>query len=296
MIINRANLTAATTGFKTIFNNAFASAASDYAKVAMVVPSATKQEVYAWLGTTTRFREWIGARVVQNLSTHDFTIKNRPFENTIAVNRDDIEDDTIGVYTPLFQGLGNDAKTHPDELVFSLLKAGTSTTCYDGQPFFATNHPVINEKGKTTSVANFQDGASPAWYLLDTSKPVKPLIFQKRREYNFVSKTQLTDDNVFDLNEFVYGADARVNAGVGLWQLAYASKAELTTDNLSAAIAAMMEVKGDNGRPLNVKSTLLVAPPSLRTKALTLIKAETIEATTNINRDVVEVLVSPWLA
>lgn len=291
MLINRAALAAATTGFKTLFNTAFSAAPSDWDKVAMLVPSAARQETYAWLGTTTRFREWIGDRVVQNLGTHDFTIKNKTFENTVAVQREDIEDDAIGVYSPLFQSLGADARTHPDELVFALLKAGTSTLCYDGQYFFDTDHPVADN-----SVANLTAGDATAWYLLDTSKPVKPLIFQKRRDYTFIAKTELTDDNVWRSKEFVFGADARVNAGVGLWQLAHCSRAALSADSLNAAIAAMMSVKGDNGKPLNVRPTLLVVPPTLRTTALTLIKAETIEGTTNPNRDAVEVLVSPWLA
>ncbi len=296
MIINRATLQAVTTGFKVIFNNAFATAASDYEKLAMVVPSSTKQETYAWLGTTTRFREWIGDRVIQNLGTHDFTIKNKSFEDTIGVNRDDIEDDTIGVYKPLFEQLGQDAKTHPDELVFSLLKTGFAAKCYDGQYFFDTDHPVIGEDGSPVSVSNMQAGSGAPWYLLDVTKAVKPIIFQKRRDYQFVSMDQLTDEAVFSRKEYRYGADCRVNVGFGLWQVAYASKADLTADNLNAAIAAMQSLKGDNGKPLNIRPSLLVVPPQLRAKALTLVKAETIESTTNINRDVVDVLSTSWLA
>lgn len=296
MIVNRASLTNLFTGFRTTFNNAFAAAESLYEKIAMVVPSTTKQEVYAWLGTVTRFREWIGDRVIQNISTHDFTIKNKSFENTIGVDRDDIEDDSIGLYSPVVGQLGMDAKTHPDELVFGLLKNGFTGKCYDGQYFFDTDHPVIDETGAAVSVSNYQAGAGAAWFLLDTSKVVKPIIFQKRRDYQFVAMDSMTDEVVFSAKKFRYGVDCRVNAGYGLWQLAYASKAALTKDNLNAAIAAMSSFKGDNGKPLNVKPTLLVAPPSLRATALELVKAQTIEGTTNVNRDVVEVLVAPWLA
>ncbi|SBW13039.1 Major head subunit [uncultured Alphaproteobacteria bacterium] len=296
MIINRATLLAANTGFKVIFNNAFSAAASDYEKLAMVVPSSTAQETYAWLGSTTRFREWVGDRVIQNLGTHDFTIKNKSFEATIGVSRDTIEDDSIGVYTPLFQQLGQEAKTHPDELVFALLKAGFATKCYDGQYFFDTDHPVIGADGAVVSVSNMQAGSGAPWYLLDATKAVKPIIFQKRRDYQFIAMDQLTDEAVFSRKEFRYGVDARANVGFGLWQVAYASKADLTADNLNAAIAAMQSLKGDNGKPLNIRPSLLVVPPQLRAKALTLVKAETIESTTNINRDVVDVLSTSWLA
>lgn len=47
-------------------------------------------------------REWIGEREVQALAAYDYLIKNKKFEMTIGVPRDDIEDDKYGVYTPLF--------------------------------------------------------------------------------------------------------------------------------------------------------------------------------------------------
>ena len=34
------------------------------------------------------------------------------------------------------------------------------------------------------------------------------------------------DDNVFFKKEFIYGVDARCNAGYGLWQLAFGSTGE----------------------------------------------------------------------
>ena len=61
------------------------------------------------------------------------------------------------------------------------------------------------------------------WFLLCTSKVIKPFIFQNRRKPALVAKTAASDDNVFMRNEYLYGADARCNAGFGLWQLAYGS-------------------------------------------------------------------------
>lgn len=60
-----------------------------------------------------------------------------------------------------------------------------------------------------------------AWYLLDVSRTVKPFIFQRRSQPNFIAKFNLNDDNVFWHREFVWGVDYRANAGYGLWQLAY---------------------------------------------------------------------------
>lgn len=64
------------------------------------------------------------------------------------------------------------------------------------------------------------------WCLLDTTKPIKPFIFQNRKPAKFTSKTAPTDDNVFFSKEYVYGTDARGNAGYGMWQMAYGSTGE----------------------------------------------------------------------
>lgn len=295
MIINRANLTFLTTGFKSIFQGAFDTAPSAWNQIAMEVTSTGKQEVYGWLGANTRFREWIGDRQIQNFTTSDWTIKNLPFENTVAVDRYDIEDDSYGLYRPVFSQLGQDAKTHPDELVFGLLKAGFNSLCYDGQYFFDIDHPVQDAQGVSQSVSNFGGGAGTAWYLIDTSKAVKPIILQKRQDYRFVVLDKETDENVFMRREFIYGADARLNVGYALWRLAYASKQTLDATNYAAARTAMMSFTGDGGRPLNVNPTLLVVPPSLEAAARQLLNAEIISSTTNVYRNTAQLLVTPWL-
>ena len=66
-------------------------------------------------------------------------------------------------------------------------------------------------------------GHDSAWFLLSTSRPLKPLIYQERKKAKFVSKTAETDDNVFMKKQFLYGADSRGNAGFGFWQMAYGS-------------------------------------------------------------------------
>lgn len=297
MIINSGNLKTLNVAFKAAFAQAFADALVDYDQIVLEVKSTTATEEYGWLGQTTGFREWIGDRVIQNLKQHGYSIKNRTFENTVGVPREAIEDDQYGVYTPLMAQLGQDAKEHPAELVYALLKDGFNQKCYDGQNFFDTDHPVLNKAGVEQSVSNFQGGAGTPWFLLDTTRMIRPILLQKRKPYNFVAKNQETDENVFTRKEFVYGVDARLNVGFGLWQLAYASKQTLDATNFSAAYAAMQGLKGDNERPLGIRPKLLVVPPTLREAALEVVKAERNAAgATNINRDVVDVLVTPWLA
>lgn len=291
MIINQAALQAVYKSFKTIFSEAFQGVETLYQKVAMVVPSSVREETYAWLGAFPRMREWVGERHIRNLELHSYTIKNKDWEATIEVDRNDIEDDSIGVYRPIVAELGRSAAAHPDELVFTLLSQGFTTPCYDGQYFFDTDHPV----GSGT-VSNHGGGAGTAWYLLDAGKAVKPLIFQSRREVEFVSKDRPDDEGVFMRKKYVYGVDRRDNAGFGLWQLAYASKDALNAANYGAARTAMMSFKDNEGKPLYINPGLLVVPPSLEAEARELLMNERdTSGATNKWKGSAELLVAPWL-
>ena len=61
------------------------------------------------------------------------------------------------------------------------------------------------------------------WHLLDTSKAVKPIIFQPRKKPVFVQQTDTSSDAVFMRKKFKFGAEARGAAGYGLWQMAVGS-------------------------------------------------------------------------
>lgn len=297
MIINTSALAMLFTGFKALFQGAFDGAPTQWERIAMTIPSSTSQEVYAWLGQFPGFREWLGDRVINNLKTHNYTIRNLTWENTVGVPRTSIEDDNYGVFGPMFQELGRTAKVHPDELVFALLAEGFASVCYDGKPFFAADHPVLDKDGVSHGVSNTGGGAGTPWYLLDTSRAVRPIILQKRRDYAFTTKDQPDDDNVFMRQEYLYGADARLNVGYGLWQLAYASKDDLDATNYGAARATMMSLKGDRGRQLGIKPNLLVVPPTLEGAGLEILNAERTQAgATNVYKGTAELMVCPWLA
>jgi phage major head subunit gpT-like protein len=113
----------------------------------------------------------------QGHGAQGYTITNKLFEASVSVPRVDIEDDSVGVYKPLFGEMGRAAKSFPDELIFGLLGLGRTTLCYDNQYFFDVDHPVYptwtDRRG--ANVANFIDeaGGTP-WYLLDTSRVIKP--------------------------------------------------------------------------------------------------------------------------
>lgn len=297
LVINRANITILNQAFNGLFKNGLQSVTPQWNKVATLVPSTTGEEKYAWLGKSTKFREWIGDRQMQNLKVHDYAIKNKDFENTVVVDRNDIADDKYGVYNIPMQGLGEDAALHPDELVFNMLKKGDSTLCYDGQYFFDTDHPV-GPAGAVTSVSNHQGGSSTGWYLLNVGRLLKPVLYQERQKYQFTALTSPDDPNVFHKKEFVYGSDGRSNVGFGLWQMAFFSKQTLDKAAYADARARMNSIKFDNGQPVNQGGQfLLVVPPSLEAAALELLNAErAANGSTNVYRGTAEIFNCPWLA
>jgi phage major head subunit gpT-like protein len=297
MLINGANIASLFQGFNTSFNKGQQGAPSRYKEVAMVVPSTTLETTYGWLGQIPRLREWLGDRYINSLEAHSYAVKNKLFETSIQVKRTDIEDDQFGIYGPLMEEIGRAAGDHPDELIFALLANGFSTPCYDGQNFFDADHPVGGIE--VTSVSNMQAGAGVPWFLLDTSRAIKPLLFQERIPYSFQSLTKDTDENVFMRDEYLYGVRARVNAGFGLWQLAYGSKASLDAANYTSARSAMMALKSDEGRPMGIVPNKLVVGPSLEQAGRVLVNNELTAsggvAVSNEWAGSVELVVVPWL-
>src|SRR5579872_6014386 len=177
MELSAQNLSALFTGFDVVFQRGFDKPPSYYESICSIVRSSSRVSTYPWLGRTTKFREWLGDRVIQALEAHSYTIANRNFEDTISIDCNDIEDDTYGVYEPIIEQLGWDTKVHPDMLLFSTIKAAVNTPSsvlgYDGQAFFSAAHPVGPMGSGQAQVANINSSGSGAyWFLIDASRPI----------------------------------------------------------------------------------------------------------------------------
>jgi phage major head subunit gpT-like protein len=302
MIVNKSNLDEIFKNIKTTFQKAFDAAPALWEKVAMLVPSTGSENDYKWLANFPRMRKWVGDKVVKALEAFKYTIVNDDWEATIEVNRNDIEDDNLGVIKPQAEMAGFSAKQLPDEIVFDLVNNGFTNLCYDGQFFFDTDHPVRGANGVVASVSNkgtaalsiatlalatasyggartalakmkddegrplnvsgnvllvppaledtgralltvdrLEDGkpnpykgtatlvvapwltSDTAWFLLDTTKPIKPFLFQERKKPVLVAQIDPNADGVFMRKKYLYSVEARGAGGYGFWQLAYGS-------------------------------------------------------------------------
>lgn len=294
-LVNGGKLAAFKTAFNAKFNQGFGAIKPIYNQIAMITKSSTAEEAYGWLGQLPQIREWLGDRHIKSLRGEAFKIENRKFESTISIQRTDFEDDRIGIYAPIFDDLGRRVAEFPDRLLAELIVNGTSSMCYDGQYFFDTDHPIQLDGG-TVSASNYQDGAGPAWYLLDLTQAFKPFIYQERMPFDFAALNHQTDETVFMRDEYIYGTRGRCNVGFGLWQLAYASKAELNADNFETVRTAMAKRIGDSGSLLGVRPTALLVPVELEGKARKLLKNMLGEGgASNSWVDSAELIVSPWL-
>lgn len=297
MIVNVKNVKQIFINLKATFQKAFDQSPTDWQKVAMEVPSNGKENDYSWLSRFPKMREWIGDKVIKSLAAFHYTIRNKDWEATVEVDRNDIEDDQLMGYALQAKGAGQSAAELPADIVAALISNGFTNLCYDGQMFFDTDHLVagksVSNRGtkklKVGSLAEakasygaartamrslkddegaslkirpnllvvppaleddanylmtaekFPDGtpnpyrntaevlvmpelsSDSAWFLFDTTKPVKPLIYQLRKKPVFVEQMDYNSDNVFKRKKFLFGAEARCNGGYGFWQMAFGS-------------------------------------------------------------------------
>ncbi len=300
MMITKAVLAALQTSVSFIFAGAYRDTPTPIDQLATVVSSSHSIETYGWMQRLLAMREWIGPRVKQGLQTQAYTLKNRTFEATLACDREEIEDDSLGLFEPRARELGRIAARIWFQLLIDALAAGTSALGFDGVAFFSASHPLnpagvqsnlnlstaidntLTAAGDDANAAKFNTvvsamrnysgedgrllGVTPThvivppsrelavrrvlntalisggstnvmngylqimvipelestptiWYVADLSAPIKPLILQKRKEVELVSKVSLDSDNVFWEREFIWGIDCRGVAGYGPWWL-----------------------------------------------------------------------------
>lgn len=151
MLVNRATITAVFVSLKTTFLNAFDAAPSQWEKTAMKVPSGSGQNDYAWLSLFPKMKKWIGDKVIKQLEAFKYTVVNDDWEATVEVDRNDMEDDNLGIYAPQAQMAGYSARQLPDEIVADLKNNAFTNKCYDGQYFYDTDHPVGEAKTSTSN-------------------------------------------------------------------------------------------------------------------------------------------------
>lgn len=108
--------------------------------LAMQFSSDQESETYRWLGQVPAMREWIGGRLAKPLRDDGVIIANKPWEATLEIPVDWMMRDKTGQIQVRINELAARAQSHWADLLTTLILAGESTNCYDGQYFFDTDH------------------------------------------------------------------------------------------------------------------------------------------------------------
>jgi len=160
-------LSAMYTNLKAVYLQSFEAAqnADPWQRLVMEVPSTTLTETYEWLGSVPKMSEWVDERKVGDLSEETFSLTNKHYEATVAVDRNALDDNRLGMILPRVRQLGMEAARYPRELVMDVITAGTSLTGYDGKALFANDHTGGDNLlvGAGTSVANIQSDLAEAF-------------------------------------------------------------------------------------------------------------------------------------
>ena len=117
-------------------------------------------EDYAWLGNVKGMSEWLGARQFQTLREFQYFIKNRKWEDSLAIKEEDYEFDKLGQIIARINELSDAAGNHPLELLTELIIAGENTPCYDGESFYDTDH-AEGESGTQSNIVSVDISSLP---------------------------------------------------------------------------------------------------------------------------------------
>lgn len=150
--MNRAELDALFTALNASLNKGLAKEWKGYEKWSMIINSKGAAEKYPISLVLGGMREWVGPRVVNRVDIEKLTVHNRDFEHTEAISCNDIEDDNVGVYAPLFEAMGVSAANLWGMLATEALVSPGNWA--DGSSFYGTR-----TLGKKNSITNTVTGA-----------------------------------------------------------------------------------------------------------------------------------------
>lgn len=163
-ILDRAKLDAAYITFSTLFDMTLSRTPTDFQDFCTVIPVSSTVTEFKWLGEVPKMTEWIGQRAISKLRAETHQIRTKNWANGIEIERDDLDDDKLGLIQPRIAQLANEGMWSIEDLVFDIINdalshgtgGGSLALCYDGQPLFDGDHTASGSGG--TSQNNFVEG------------------------------------------------------------------------------------------------------------------------------------------
>src|SRR5437868_4238636 len=99
MIVTSDLLSALFTNYQLIYETTFLAAMIEkyYPRIALEVTSETLTEVYNFFGSVPEPQQWTDTRREQNLYPYNYSLTNLDWELTIAVDRNEIQDNRLNM-------------------------------------------------------------------------------------------------------------------------------------------------------------------------------------------------------
>jgi len=154
MIINKTNIEEVFRNIRATFNASLEATETQYGRFTTTINTAQITEAMDWVGSLPNWRKWVGDKVVNALAGFTYSLTCEPYESTIGVKKRDLEADRLGIYRTKATGQGELAAYFPDELAGAALNEAFTGLCFDGKPFFATDHPTTGKNGKAATYSN----------------------------------------------------------------------------------------------------------------------------------------------
>lgn len=199
-------------------------------------------ETYGFLGQAPTMREWIGGRNAKGLRANQWPIANKHYESTIEVELKDVRRDKTGQIEARIQEFADRAQSHWASLMSSLLLAGDTTPCYDGQYYFDTDH-VEGKSGTQSNKITVDISALPAAvHGVVTAPSVEE--FQQAMLAGIAQILSFKDDQGEPMNENARAFTVMVP--IGLYLTATAAVTAITTaamqQNLNPNLIAGLKI------------------------------------------------------
>jgi phage major head subunit gpT-like protein len=121
-------------------------------QLAFPVNSDQASETYGWLGQTPMMSEWKGQRRLNSMRVNEYTLKNIEYDTGLEVDVRDLRRDKTGQIMVRIDELAAKTNRFKAKLLSEKIIVGESTTCYDGQYFFDTDHSEGNSGSQSNDI------------------------------------------------------------------------------------------------------------------------------------------------
>lgn len=180
------------------------------------IASTARIEIYPWMSPPPRLKRWMGKRRYAMPDVSNYKVENLEYSAEESILLRDIEDDQTGGFGSRMGAMAQDVADFPGRESIKLLR--DNGVCFDGSQFFGTSHTLGTGSNLLTYDALSNDGTSNQVVSLLKAGPMKPIIWQKRKDKG------LRDNAASEVSEeervIRYWYDYEGAAAFGFWWMA----------------------------------------------------------------------------